>query len=77
MNQQSLPTASSLERAIACPASVALPQIFSGGIDAERGSAIGKFARDVLAREPFEVALERVPRKDWRATCEALDWDAP
>ena len=73
---QSLPTASSLERAIACPASVALPQIFSGGIDAERGSAIGKFARDVLAREPFEVALERVPRKDWRATCEALDWDA-
>lgn len=71
-----LPTASSLERALACTSSVVLPQIFSGGEDAERGSAIGAFARDILAGEPWEAMLERVPRNDWRATCRALDFRA-
>lgn len=70
-----LPTASSLERVLECPASVVLPQIFAGvGEDAERGTAIGRFVRDVLAGEPFEASLERVPRPEWRATCAALDF---
>lgn len=69
-----LPTASSLERAIECPASVCLPQIFSGGVDAERGSAIGAFCRNILAGETYDTAIDRVQRADWRATCQALDF---
>ena len=70
-----LPTASSIERAIVCPPSQVLPQVNDGGgIDAERGTVIGRFARDVVAGEPYELALERVPRKDWQATCRNLDW---
>ena len=72
----SLPTASSLERALECPASCVMPAIHSGGLDAERGSAIGRFARDVLAGDPYEVALDRVPRNDWKSTCSALDFKA-
>lgn len=71
-----LPTASGIERALACPASTVLPQTYGGGEDAERGSAIGKFARDIIAGEPYEVALDRVARKDWKATCSGLDFQA-
>jgi hypothetical protein len=44
--------------------------------DAARGSAIGAFVRDVIAGEPYEDVLARVPQTRWRATCQALDWPA-
>ena len=62
---------------MACPGSHVLPQVHDGGSeDAERGSAIGRFSRDVLAGEDDQIALEQVPRDDWRATCRNLDWDS-
>src|SRR5690348_7751770 len=71
------PTASSLERAAACPASCAIPvRVRSSSDAAERGSAIHGFIEDVISKhETREAALAKVP-VEWRGTCAALDWDA-
>ena len=70
------PTASSLERAAACPASCAIPVRVRAGSDAaDRGNAIHGFVEAVLAKhDTREGALARVPT-EWRATCAALDWN--
>ena len=71
-----LPTASSLERVLACPASHVLPQVRTTGEAAERGSAIGRYVRDILAGEDADIAIARVPQAKWKATCRGLDWEA-
>ena len=71
-----LPTASSLERVLACPASHVLPQVRTTGEAAERGSAIGRYVRDILAGEDADIAIARVPQAKWKATCLGLDWEA-
>jgi len=71
------PTASSLERAVACPASCAIPVRVRASSDAaSRGNEIHGFIEAVLAgHKTREAALADVPL-EWRGTCAALDWDA-
>jgi hypothetical protein len=66
------PTASSLERAEACPVSYALPQISKASEWAERGSAIHEFVRARLVNRPMVEALEHVP-EELRDTCRGID----
>lgn len=66
-------SASALERVLACPASAAMPAIYSSGEDAIRGTQIGGFVRAVLGGTPIDVALGSVSPK-WRDTCRSLDW---
>jgi len=66
-------TASGLERAMACPASTALPAIHESSDYAERGSAIGRFVRGVLGGLSVDRALVDV-RPEWRETCLQLEW---
>ncbi len=47
-----LPTASGLDRAVACPGSVTLPQAPSTGAAAAAGSAIHAYLADPAAFEP-------------------------
>jgi hypothetical protein len=67
------PSASSLERARACPASEALPRTNSTSEMAERGTAIHLFVRRVLKGMSLPRALSLVPN-DWRQTCERIDF---
>lgn len=71
------PTASSLERAAACPASCAIPvRVRASSSAAERGNEIHHFIETVLAKhDTRENALAKVPI-EWRGTCAALDWGA-
>lgn len=70
------PTASSLERVAACPASAAIPvRVRASSTHAERGSEIHGFIEATLAKhETREAALAAVPI-EWRGTCAALDWE--
>ena len=66
------PTASGLERALACPAYVVLPHVNESGEDAERGNQIHGFIRNVAARMPREEALVRLS-PEHRPVCEGID----
>ena len=68
------PTASSLERALACPASLVLPQVHTTSEYAKRGTEIARFIRLVIGGASVEAAAETVGDLEWRATCLALDW---
>lgn len=67
-----LPTASSLERAVHCPASFALPQIRErGGRAANRGTVIHKFIENCHSMGRDE-ALSRVPA-EFQDVCSRID----
>lgn len=70
-----LPSASELQRAIACPASFATEGIVEeAGEAAQRGTTVHEFIRRVLSGESVEAALEAVPHDDpGRQLCEQLD----
>lgn len=70
----SLPSSSSVQRAMACPASTALPQVgHVGSEDQSRGIAVHAFIADVKALGRAE-ALERCPKR-WRLYCESIPLD--
>lgn len=73
MTKRVLLTASALERVLACPASAALPAIYSSGEDAERGRQIGAYVRAVLGGVAVDKALLPVAPQ-WRETCKSLQW---
>lgn len=66
-------TASALERAFACPPSTFLPQVNESNEDADRGSEIHKFVRNVAAGMPIATALLLVP-KEHQAVCQGIDF---
>lgn len=67
-------TASGAERAIACPASAALPQVLSTNEDAERGDEIHAYnKRHLQGRISPEENLALVP-KEYRHTCAGIDF---
>ena len=66
------PTASSLERAEACPVSYSLPSVTNASEWAERGTAIHEFIRVRLANRPMDEALKSVP-EEHRETCRGID----
>jgi hypothetical protein len=66
-------TASSLERAEACPASFWLPQIRKLTPDAERGTSIHAFVRRVLAGATVEASLAHLP-EELRDCARAIDF---
>jgi hypothetical protein len=69
------PSASALERVLACTASHVLPAIYdAGGEHAQRGTAIGRFVRSVIGGTPVDMALNAVPVDEWRETCRHLNW---
>ncbi len=67
-------TASQLDRAMACPASFALPAvIYPPSKEADRGTGIHRFL-ETAATVGREAALAGVPDDaPWRATCERID----
>lgn len=65
------PTASSIERAIACPASAVLPAIQTTNAMAERGTALHTFIAEAI-ESGRECALELVP-KQYRRDAEAIN----
>ena len=67
-------TASSLERAMACPASAFLPQTNSTSVHAERGNVVDDFVRAVLTGTPKAAALAAIDDKATRSTCERIDF---
>lgn len=66
-------TASGIERALACPASVVLPRVHRTSDFADRGHAIHKYISAVLTGAPSDVAIVAVP-EDHRETCKNIDW---
>ena len=71
-----LPSASTMQRAFACPASFALPQVAEeSSREARRGTTVHAFLRMVLTGEASrEEALALVPMGDpGREACEAAD----
>lgn len=68
------PTASSIERALACPGSLALPGVYTSSRAAERGTAIHEYLEAVQGGADPEAALEEVP-EDWRPVCAAIELD--
>ena len=70
-----LGSASGIERMLACPASVVLPQVHSTTGDASDGTVKHAFVSDVLSGASVADALARVPA-DLRPTCEKVDWHA-
>lgn len=64
-------SASSMERAVACPASVALPATYVLNEHAARGTAIHRFIARVLRGMPIVESLAIVPR-EWRDTCKGI-----
>lgn len=70
-----LPSASGLDRSIACPASCVLPRISSSSEAAERGTAFHNFIERILQGMVREVALDHVPAeyKEW---CSLFDVNA-
>lgn len=69
-----LPTASALERVMACSASHVLPAIYDSSAYADRGVAIARFIRAVLGGAPVDAALTAIPDPAWRDTCKHLQW---
>ena len=67
-------TASQLDRAMACPASFALPAVsFPPSKESDRGTEIHRFLETAVT-SGREVALAEVPDDaPWRATCEGVD----
>lgn len=70
-----LPTASGLERALACRASLRLPATYAENAAAARGTAMHAFLEAVSNGTERETALALVPPQ-WRKDAEALDLDA-
>jgi len=66
------PTASSLERALECPASVVLPGVVESSDYAERGHVIHTFVRNVIAGADHAAELAKVVDPAHRATCAAI-----
>lgn len=66
-------TASSLERLMACPASAVLPHVAETNDDADRGTEIHSFVRNVSAGMPRAKALALVP-KEHLPVCEGIDF---
>jgi hypothetical protein len=69
-----LPTASRLQRAAVCPASVVLPQVASVSEASERGTSIHAFLAAV-GKVGRDEALLLVP-EEHRAACDAIDLEA-
>lgn len=67
------PTASALERVLACPSGQVLPAVHDTSEYAERGTQIARFTRSVIAGTSVDVALQAV-REEWRDTCRHLEW---
>lgn len=69
-------TASQLDRAMACPASFALPAVsFPASRESARGTEIHRFLETAI-KCGREAALAEVPLDaPWRATCEGVDLD--
>jgi hypothetical protein len=69
-------TASQLDRAIACPASFALPTIsFPASTESDRGTEIHRFLETAIT-SGRESALAEVPGDaPWRTTCEGVYLD--
>ncbi len=67
------PTASGLERVMACPASQVLPAVYDSSVYAERGTQIARFIRSIVGGMPIAQALHAV-RPEWRDTCRHLEW---
>ena len=67
-------SASSVERAIACPASVFLPSADESTVYAERGNDVDGYVRRVLTGVPRDTALAAVKVAETRATCERIDF---
>lgn len=69
-----LPTASSLERAMKCPASAALPQSSDSGSEyATRGDVIHEYIQRVNDGTPIDDALESIEDEDHRSLCASID----
>lgn len=68
-----LPTASSLERALACPQSCALPSVDSGNPAAAKGTGIHRFIELITNGVERAYALEAIDDPAARAFCEELD----
>jgi hypothetical protein len=71
----SLPTASGIERAIACPGSAALPTIDSPSEEADRGTAVHLYLERINGGMAPPSALDLVEDDDHRALCAAIDLD--
>ena len=67
-------TASAVERLLACPASAILPHVSESNDDADRGTEIHAFVRNVAAGMPRAKALALVP-KEHHPVCEGIDFD--
>jgi RecB family exonuclease len=69
-------SASQLDRAMACPASFAMPAVFfPTSRESDRGTEIHRFL-EMAVTSGREVALAEVPDDaPWRATCEGVDLD--
>jgi hypothetical protein len=69
-------TASQLDRAMACPASIALPAVsLAPSPESDRGTEIHRFLETAITHGR-EAALAEVPDDaPWRATCEGIDLD--
>lgn len=67
-----MPSASGLERAFACPASMVLPAVHRTSEYAERGTALHSFVHAVLRGVPRAQALVAVPA-EWREAAAEID----
>lgn len=73
MSARLLPTASGIERALACRASAVLPRApDESSEDAQRGTALHAYVEAVASGEAPESALARVPA-EWRPAAASLD----
>lgn len=64
-------SASAAERAIACPASAALPRVNTTSAAAKRGTHIHDYLRAIAENVNPTIALERVP-EEYRDTCNKI-----
>lgn len=67
-----MPSASGLERAFACPASMVLPAVHRTSAHAERGTSLHAFVHAVLRGVPRSQALASVP-EEWREAAAEID----
>ena len=70
-----LPTASSLERALACPISETLPRVSFSTPVMSRGTALHEHMRRIGGGVPLSESLAQVP-EEWREDAERIDLDA-
>jgi hypothetical protein len=66
-------TASAIDRSIACSGWTAFPHVYRTSDYAERGNAIHRYVRAVLAGTAQEAAILAVP-EEHREVCRQLDW---